>query len=158
MSRALITSFRVFQGLMAAAGIALAAYVVNWHLRGPHLSTPPSISFLLFSPVFTISSILYIELTPRFAPNAICPMMSLSIEVLNSIFYFSGFIAVAVCLHDLAFCDGSVCMAGRGAAVLAAAQFSLWMGSAILAAKNIFKGGRQIKLPSRGQGAGDTEL
>jgi hypothetical protein len=85
-------------------------------------------------------------------------MISLSIEALNCIFYFSGFIAVAVCLGDLAFCTGSVCMAGRGAAVLAAAQFSLWMGSAILAAKEIFKGGRQIKLPGRRHGAGDMEL
>lgn len=51
-------------------------------------------------------------------------------------------------------------MAGRGAAVLAAAQFSLWMFSAILAAKEMFKGGggRQIKLPRRGHGTGDVEL
>lgn len=66
---------------------------------------------------------------------------------------------MAICLGDLAFCDGSVCMSGRGAAVLAAVQFSLWMFSAILAAKEIFKGGgRQIKLPGRGHGTGDVEL
>ncbi|KAL7799854.1 hypothetical protein V8C37DRAFT_365736 [Trichoderma ceciliae] len=158
MSRTLIICFRAFQGLMAAASIALAAYVVNWHLRGTHLSTPPSINFLLFSPIFTISSILYIEFTPRFVPTAIHPIVSLGIEAINIIFYFSGFIAVAVCLGDLAFCDGSVCMAGRGAAVLAAAQFSLWMASAILAAKEIFKGGGQRKLPSWGHRAGDMEL
>lgn len=67
---------------------------------------------------------------------------------------------MAICLGDLAFCNGPVCMAGRGAAVLAAAQFSLWMFSAILAAKEMFKGGggRQIKLPRRGHGTGDVEL
>ncbi|KAL7950923.1 hypothetical protein V8C42DRAFT_307939 [Trichoderma barbatum] len=158
MSQTLIICFRAFQGLMAAASIALAAYVVNWHLRGPHLSTPPSINFLLFSPIFTLSSIVYLEFAPRFASKAIHPMVSLSIEAINCIFYFAGFIAVAVCLGDLAFCDGSVCMAGRGTAVLAAAQFSLWMGSAIIAAKNMFRSGRQMKLLSRRRNARDLEL
>ncbi|EHK16004.1 uncharacterized protein TRIVIDRAFT_39899 [Trichoderma virens Gv29-8] len=158
MSQTLIIWFRAVQGLMAAASIALAAYVVNWHLRGSHLSTPPSINFLLFCPIFTVSSILYLEFTPRFAPKAVHPMVSLIIEAINCIFYFAGFIAVAVCLGDLAFCDGSVCMAGRGTAVLAAAQFSLWMGSAIIAAKAIFKDGRQMKLLSRSRSARDLEI
>lgn len=67
---------------------------------------------------------------------------------------------MAICLGDLAFCNGPVCIAGRGAAVLAAVQFSLWMFSAILAAKDMFTGagGRPIKLPGRGRGAGDVEL
>lgn len=66
---------------------------------------------------------------------------------------------MAICLGDLAFCNGPVCMAGRGAAVLAAVQFSLWMFSAILTAKDMFKGGSgQIKLPGRGRGTGDVEL
>ncbi|KAL6901373.1 hypothetical protein GGI43DRAFT_383702 [Trichoderma evansii] len=155
----LIICVRASQGILAAASIALAAYVVNWHLRGSHLSAPPSIDFLLFCPIFTLASIIYIELTPRFAPKAIRPIISLGIEAINCIFYFSGFIAVAICLGDLAFCTGSVCMSGRGAAVLAAVQFSLWMFSAILAAKEIFKGGgRQIKLPGREHGTGDVEL
>ncbi|KAH8129988.1 hypothetical protein ACSS6W_005604 [Trichoderma asperelloides] len=159
MPRTLITCVRAFQGITAAASIALTAYVVNWHLRGRHLSTPPSINFLLFCPIFTLASVFYIELTPRFAPKATRPMLSLGIEVINCIIYFSGFIAVAICLGDLAFCNGSVCMAGRGAAVLAAVQFSLWMFSAILAAKEIFQGGgRQIKLPGRGRGTRDVEL
>lgn len=146
MSQTLILCFRAFQALAAAAGIGLAAYgkltsinlllrillahswllaVVNWHLRGPHLSTPPSISFFLFSSIFSVFSILYLVFAPRFAPKATHPKISLSVEAINCIFYFAGFIAVAVCLGDLAFCTGSVCMAGRGTAVLAAAQFSL---------------------------------
>ncbi|PTB63824.1 hypothetical protein BBK36DRAFT_1125209 [Trichoderma citrinoviride] len=159
MSRMLVLCFRAVQGLMAAASIALAAYVVNWHLRGSHLSTPPSIVFLLFSPIFTIASLLYIELAPRFAPKkATHPMTSLCIEITNCIFYFAGFIAVAVCLSDIAFCDGSVCMAGRGIAVLAAAQFSLWMASAILAAKSMVKGERRPKWPGLRRGFRDLEL
>lgn len=159
MSRMLILCFRAIQGLMAAASIALAAYVINWHLRGSHLSTPPSIGFLLFCPIFALSSLLYLELAPRFAPKATHPTASLCIEIANCIFYFAGFIAVAVCLGDLAFCDGSVCMAGRGAAVLAAAQFGLWMGSAIFAARNLFvRGGRRTKWPSSRRGVRDLEL
>ncbi|KAL6816800.1 hypothetical protein V8C40DRAFT_253754 [Trichoderma camerunense] len=149
MSQTLILCFRAFQGLAAAAGIGLAAYVVNWHLRGPHLSTPPSISFILFSSIFSFFSILYLVFAPRLAPKAVHPKISLSIEAINCIFYFAGFIAVAVCLGDLAFCTGSVCMAGRGTAVLAAAQFSLWMGSAIFAAKAMVRDERRTKLLSR---------
>ncbi|KAL6864417.1 hypothetical protein J3F83DRAFT_715711 [Trichoderma novae-zelandiae] len=158
MSQTLVVCFRAVQGLMAAASIALAAYVVNWHHRGSHLSTPPSILFLLICPVFTISSILYITLTPRYAPKSIHPTTSFCIEIVNCIVYFAGFIAMAVCLGDLASCDGSVCMAGRGAAVLAAAQFSLWMGSAIFAAKNTVRGGRRMKWPSSRRGVRDLEL
>ncbi|KAL7933384.1 hypothetical protein V8C35DRAFT_280724 [Trichoderma chlorosporum] len=158
MSQTLILCFRAFQGLMAAASIALASYVVNWHLRGARLATPASINFLLFSPIFTIFSILYLELTPRLALKATRPAVSLSVEVINCIFYFAGFIAVAVCLGDLAFCDGPVCMAGRGTAVLAAAQFGLWMGSAVIAAKAMFRSGRQMKLLSRGRSGRDVEL
>ncbi|TFA98753.1 hypothetical protein CCMA1212_009572 [Trichoderma ghanense] len=159
MSRMLVLCFRAVQGLMAAASIALSAYVVNWHLRGPHLSTPPSISFLLYSPIFTLFSLLYIVLAPRFAPKAIHPTIVLTIEIANCILYFAGFIAVAVCLGDLAFCDGSVCMAGRGAAVLAAAQCSLWMGSAIFAAKNmVVRRGERTKWPGLRRGVRDLEL
>ncbi|KAL7808341.1 hypothetical protein V8C44DRAFT_336103 [Trichoderma aethiopicum] len=133
--------------------------VVNWHLRGPHLSTPPSVSFLLFSSAFSIISLLYIELAPRFAPKAIHPTASLCVEVANCIFFFTGFIAVAVCLGDLAFCNGSVCMAGRCLAVLAAAQFSLWMGSAVFAAKKgRVRGGRRTKWPGLRRGFRDLEM
>ncbi|KAL6796032.1 hypothetical protein GGI42DRAFT_356656 [Trichoderma sp. SZMC 28013] len=158
MSQTLILCFRAFQALAAAASIALAAYVVNWHLRGPHLSTPPSIGFILFSPIFSVFSILYLVFTPRLAPKATHPMISLSIEAINCIFYFAGFIAVAVCLGDLAFCTGSVCMAGRGTAMLAAVQFSLWMGSAIIAAKAMVRDERRTKLLRRRRGIRDVEL
>ncbi|KAL7962420.1 hypothetical protein V8C34DRAFT_270270 [Trichoderma compactum] len=158
MAQTLILCFRAFQALAAAASIALAAYVVNWHLRGPHLSTPPSISFILFSPIFSVFSILYLVVTPRLAPKATHPMVSLSIEAINCIFYFAGFIAVAVCLGDLAFCTGAVCMAGRGTAVLAAAQFSLWMGSAIIAAKAMVRDERRTKLLRRRRGTRGVEL
>lgn len=62
-------------------------------------------------------------------------------ELLNTIFYFAGFIAMAAFLARLEFCRGAVCAAARAAAVAAAVSFAMWVGTTGLMAKDVFKGG-----------------
>jgi hypothetical protein len=62
-----------------------------------------------------------------------------ALEVLNVLFYFAGFIALAVFLSQLLFCRGSVCAAARADTVFASASFLLWVGSTYLMAKDVFK-------------------
>lgn len=58
---------------------------------------------------------------------------------MNSIFYFASFIAYALFLTDLVICDGVACTLARATAVIAAAEFSVWIASTIMAAKDWFR-------------------
>ena len=67
--------------------------------------------------------------------------MQLGVEVLNTLFYFSGFIALAVFIGKLLFCRGSVCAAARADAAFAAFSWLLWTASSVVVAMKAFKGG-----------------
>jgi hypothetical protein len=69
------------------------------------------------------------------------PFAHLTFEVLNVLFYFAGFVALAVFLSKLLFCRGSVCAAARADAVFAAFSWMLWTGTTTILALEIFKGG-----------------
>jgi hypothetical protein len=69
------------------------------------------------------------------------PYAHFAIEATVSLFYFAGFIALAVFLSKLLFCRGSVCAAARADAVFAALSWVLWTGTTALLGMEIFKGG-----------------
>jgi hypothetical protein len=69
------------------------------------------------------------------------PYVHLAFEVLNTLFYFAGFVALATFLGKLLFCRGSVCAAARADAVFAAFSWMLWTGTTTILALEIFKGG-----------------
>ena len=69
------------------------------------------------------------------------PYAHLVVEVLNTLYYFAGFVALATFLSKLLFCRGSVCAAARADAVFAAFSWLLWTGSTTILALEIFKGG-----------------
>lgn len=119
----------------------LTRTVAHWYSVGTRFASPSELNFLIFAPIFSLVSVAYLELTPRFAPRAAHPYSSMTFEGLNVIFYFAGFIAFAVFLSQLSFCNKTVCAVGRSVAVVAAAEFVVWIASAILMAKDIFKGG-----------------
>ena len=68
------------------------------------------------------------------------PWAHLAFEVINTVYYFAGFVALSVFLGKLLFCRGSVCAAARADAVFAALSFLLWTGSTAILAVEIFKG------------------
>jgi hypothetical protein len=67
------------------------------------------------------------------------PYGAFVLELLNVLFYFAGFIALAVFLSSLLFCRGSVCGSARASTVFAATEFALWGMTAVLMAKDVFK-------------------
>jgi hypothetical protein len=69
------------------------------------------------------------------------PYAHLGFEVLNLLFYFAGFIALAAFLGKLVFCRGTVCAVARADAVFAAFSWMLWTGTTTILALEIFKGG-----------------
>ncbi|OAQ74360.2 membrane-associating domain-containing protein [Pochonia chlamydosporia 170] len=100
-----------------------------------------SVNFLLAASIISILSILYLELAPRFAGRLGHPYAYLGVEGMNTVFYFAGFIALAVYVGNLTFCTGRICSAARADAVIAAGAFCAWIASTILTAKQMIVGG-----------------
>lgn len=115
--------------------------VINWYLIRSSVAPPSSFTFLTFAPIFSLLSLLYLQLSPRYFPLYTNPWVSLAIEFLNTVFYFAGFIALAVFLSKLLFCNGTVCAVGRATSIVAAAEFSCWIATLMMEAKTIFKAG-----------------
>ncbi|KUI73994.1 hypothetical protein VM1G_09378 [Cytospora mali] len=137
----LVLALRAFQGIFAIIIIGLSAYVVHWYNVDTLTSPPAQVNFLIFVPLFSLISIAYMEATPRFMPKFSHPWAVLALEVTNVIFYFAGFVALAVFLDNLLFCRGAVCGSARASAVFAAFNFALWGATAGLAIKNALGGG-----------------
>lgn len=65
--------------------------------------------------------------------------MAVSLDALNAIMYFSGFIALAVFLSGLFFCRGTVCGAARADTAFAAFSWVIWTASTVLSATEAYK-------------------
>lgn len=126
-------------------------------------ASPSQINFLIFVPIFSILSMVYLEVAPRVMPKGNAhqeryqqqqgvqerklthivshPYAHLGFEVVNMLFYFAGFVALATFLGKLLFCRGSVCAAARADAVFAAFSWLLWTGTSAILALEIFRGG-----------------
>lgn len=94
----------------------------------------------------SIVSIVYLEVAVRQKRMIMAHRLtSMGVEGLNAILYFGGFIAFALTLSDsssstaASSCEGLSCTLSRAVAVIAAAEFSAWIASTILAAQEWFQ-------------------
>lgn len=112
----------------------------NWYASTAHQNSPGSLQFLIFAPCASLASVVYLEMARRQSQMVLAHLLaSLGVEGFNSILYFGGFIAFALSLSESEECEGIICTLSRALAVLAAAEFSAWIASTILAAQNWFK-------------------
>ena len=81
------------------------------------------------------------------------PYVSLGIEFTNVVFWFAGFLALAVFLSKLLFCRGSVCGAARADVAFGAFLWVIWTVSQVFLALNVFKAGFRKPSSARGEGA-----
>jgi len=141
MAFSIVLVLRAVQLVFAVVVVGLSGYVAHWYNADTLTASPAQINFLIFVPIFSFLSIAYLEVTPRFMAKASHPYAHLCFEVMNMLFYFAGFIALATFLGKLLFCRGSVCAAARADAVFAAFSWVLWAATSGLLALEIFKGG-----------------
>ncbi|CAJ2511524.1 Uu.00g071490.m01.CDS01 [Anthostomella pinea] len=141
LSSSVILGLRAAQLTLAFVILGLSAYVANWYNVDTLTSPPSQVGWLLFVSLFTILSVGYLELAPRFMPRASHPYAAISLEISNALFYFAGFVALSVFISRLLFCRGSVCGAAKADIAFGAIEFLLWTGSAVLMGKDVFKGG-----------------
>ncbi|KAL2070697.1 hypothetical protein VTL71DRAFT_13723 [Oculimacula yallundae] len=141
MSPNLLLPIRIAQGVFALVTMGLSSYVAHWYNNDTLTASPSQVNFLIFVSLHTFISIAYLELCPRFMAKASHPIAIIAVNVLNMLFYFAGFVALAVFLGRLLFCRGSVCAAARADASFAAFSWLLWTASTALVAMQMMKGG-----------------
>ncbi len=86
-------------------------FLASLLLRSHPLTSPPHShrdSFLVFVSIWTILVVLFLALAPRFVSSIAHPFALLALDLLTTLFWFAGFIALAVYdhnLHDVGFGD-----------------------------------------------------
>ncbi|KAK3321062.1 membrane-associating domain-containing protein [Cercophora scortea] len=158
MGFGLALPLRITQGVFSFAVLALSIYVANWYNTATLSSSPSQINFLVFAGLWSLVSIAAIEVAPRFFPRASNPYIALGIEFTNMIFWFSGFVALAVFLSKLLFCRGSVCAAAQADTAFAAFMFVTWSVTVGMLAKDVFKSGFRKPTASVGAGGPPKEI
>lgn len=72
MPSMVILGLRAVQLVFAIIIMGLSAYVANWYNVDTLTSSPSQINWLLFSSIYTMISVAYLELAPRFMPKGSC--------------------------------------------------------------------------------------
>jgi len=135
---------RILQIVLSLIVLGTAGYVANWYNSDTLTASPSQINFLIFVPVWSFITIAYLEITPLYAKRASHPYAHFALEIITTIFYFSGFIALAVFLSKLLYCRGSVCASARAAAIFSSISCATWVLTTILLGIEIFKGGFRV--------------
>ncbi|KAJ2904961.1 hypothetical protein MKZ38_006826 [Zalerion maritima] len=130
---------RCLQAASAMTVLGLSAYVATWYNRDTLTASPSQVNFLVFVPCWSIISLLYLEVTPKFAPRIANPYASIFFEATNFLFYVAGAGALGHFLARLLFCRGMVCTVAHADAGIAGALAVMWfytMGTLIM---DVFK-------------------
>jgi hypothetical protein len=114
--------FRAAQGLLCIIILGLMAYVVNdW--AGAQVGSPAEANYLLFCSVWTILALAYLTIAPVRFETAAHKFGILAAEFLTMIFWFAGFIALAVFLTGTRCYHWGPCRAAKAATVFAAFEW-----------------------------------
>ncbi|KAM7200533.1 Membrane-associating domain containing protein [Naviculisporaceae sp. PSN 640] len=136
-----VLTLRAIQVAMSFIVLGLSAYVASWYNNDMATASPGQINFLIFASLYSIVSIVLIEVVPRFMPRASHPYVSLGLEFTNVVFWFAGFVSLAVFLSRLLFCRGSVCAAARADTAFGAFLWILWTVTQVFLALDVFRSG-----------------
>ncbi|GAB7333221.1 hypothetical protein MBLNU13_g04875t1 [Cladosporium sp. NU13] len=120
---------RVIQAVLTILILGLTGYVANWWSGYWHAGAPSQVSFLLFCSVITLITLAYLIVVPmRFAETKLNHAGIITgVEGLTMVFWFAGFVALAVFLGDRV-CFGHVCSAAKAAAAFGAFE---WLAFAV---------------------------
>jgi len=151
-ARVVVLGLRIAQGVLAIIVLGLTAYVANWwnHFYAYIGNTSPSeINFLLFSSVWTLLALAYLIIVPwRFSETkAHHKFAILAVEAITMIFWFAGFIALAVFFQDRP-CKGRVCSSAKAAAAFGGFEWALFAATTTMAVMHVFR--------TRTRGPGDN--
>ena len=117
-------SLRAIQILFAIILLGLTAYLVNFfNDKTVQGDSPSRVNFMLFNSLWTILVASYLLFAPRLSHPLNHKYAILGLDAVTCIFWFAGFIALAVLYHDLIFCVGHICSVMVASAVFGAFEW-----------------------------------
>ncbi|KAI9840787.1 MAG: Peroxisomal membrane protein pex16 [Sclerophora amabilis] len=146
---------RIAQAVFVIVVLGLTAYVAHWinNPRTPARS-PDENNFLIFTSVWTIVVLVYLLVTPWLLPRFAHRFAVLAVEALTMLFWFAGFIALAVYTSGVSYiCSGHVCNNLKAACVFGAFEWLLWSASTVLATLQVTRS--RGNGPAKPMGASD---
>ncbi|CAF9933498.1 MAG: hypothetical protein HETSPECPRED_008666 [Heterodermia speciosa] len=136
----LALGLRAAQFVFAIISLGLNGHAVHWYNTSSlSSSSPPRINFLLFTSIWTLLSLLYLTLTPRFLPSAAHKYAILALDAVTMIFWFAGWVALAVFKENLTLCWGAICHVVTAAIVFGAFEWILFLVTTVLAALHVWR-------------------
>ena len=96
------------------------AVIVDGIAYSGGVASPDQVNFLLFTAVWTLIAIAYLALSPVYKPQWAHKYAIVAVDAVTMVFWFAGFIALAVLVTELSLCFGNVCHAAQAAIVFAA--------------------------------------
>ncbi|KAL8712808.1 MAG: hypothetical protein Q9220_003016 [cf. Caloplaca sp. 1 TL-2023] len=135
-------ALRGFQLLFAIISLGLNAYLVDT-FTGPFSNSPSRVNFMLFNSIWTlIPALPFLALAPRFlsaSSPANMKVVYLAVDALTALFWFAGFIALAVWYNDLDYCFGRVCGVIVASCVFGAFEWLLFTATAVLSGLDFWR-------------------
>ncbi|KAG5754442.1 hypothetical protein H9Q69_010543 [Fusarium xylarioides] len=131
MAMGIITIIHAVLAVFLIIELGLTAYLVdatsNWWS-----DSPASVSFLLFCVVWSILILLYLALTPLFAPRLYHSMVALGVLALTTLFWFAG--ATALAAHiGVPKCHGiTICQCAQAAVAFGYFIWAIFTGLTIM--------------------------
>jgi len=115
------------QAVLTIVVLGLTSYVSNWWANYWRDMSPTEVNFLLFSSVFSLITTTYLSLAalnklPALASNRYA---LLGADVMTMIFWFGGFVALAVFLSTRV-CFGNVCNVAKASVAFGALNWVLF--------------------------------
>ncbi|KAF8188866.1 marvel domain-containing protein [Mycena galopus ATCC 62051] len=130
---------RVAQALLALGVLITTAFVANQY-DTPGGGSPSQVNFLLFASVWTLVLALpYLTFSYHYFPDAAHKFGIFAAEFVTMVFWFGGFIALAVFTTDFLGCSAPVCGAAQAATTLAAIEWVLFMISTIMSIVHLWR-------------------
>lgn len=96
--------------------------VANWWSGQWHQFPPLEVDFLIITAVWTLLALAYLVVAPARFPVAAHKSGILAAEALTMLFWFAGFIALAIFLSDRV-CFGTVCSVAKAGTAFAAFEW-----------------------------------
>ncbi|MCJ1285329.1 hypothetical protein MMC26_004669 [Xylographa opegraphella] len=130
---------RAAQFIFAVIMLGLTGYVAHWYIVRDGISSPSQINFLIFASLWTLFTVPYLTIAPVYFPKLTHKYATLATDALTMLFWFAGFVALAVFLSALSLCLGSVCGSAKAAAAFGA---FIWIISSVttgLAAMHVWR-------------------
>ncbi|KAL9127812.1 MAG: hypothetical protein Q9217_003372, partial [Psora testacea] len=95
MLELILICIRAVQAVFAVIVLGLTGHVASYR------DTPSEVSFLLFTSIWTLLALLYLALAPRFMSKIANVFAIVAVDALTMLFWFAGFVALAVFHRDL---------------------------------------------------------